>query len=146
MAFSISKSLYFVQTIHPPISQYQKSRYLRLNLIHMKRIAFAIASLFLIALTSCEKCADCTCTGSWVYDFDPGISAENESIIRNTYNAEFESDYVDKSEEVCSTGRNYDEDIQAYIDEESIDFSDESTVQGLPWSVSGLYRCTCIEQ
>lgn len=112
----------------------------------MKTIYLSFVACLLLALTSCEKCADCTCSGSWVYDFDPGISAENESIIRNTYNAEFESDYVDKSEEVCSTRRNYDEDIEAYLAEENIDFSDQSTVQGLPWSVSGLYRCICVEQ
>ena len=113
----------------------------------MRTFLLSAAALLVVGITSCEKCADCTCSGTWVYDFDNGISAENESIIRNIYDAEFQSDYADKSEEICFRRGEFDQEVEAYREEQRVNFSDQSTTQGgLPWSVSGVYECICVEQ
>ena len=136
----------------PPIEKISHPRflpipYLRLNFISMKKIFLGAAALLLVGLTSCEKCSECACTGFWSYEFDPEISAENETVIRNIYDDEFSTDYADRTEEVCAKGqKNLDEAVANYKESEELDFSDASTIQGgLPWSVSGVYECICTE-
>ncbi|MEX2597651.1 MAG: hypothetical protein WEC59_12050 [Salibacteraceae bacterium] len=112
----------------------------------MKKLIIPFASIILLFFTACEKCADCTCSGTWTYNFSDSISDAGEQAIRNAYDAEFNSQYPDKTEEVCAKRKDFDETLASYKEDNSLNFKDSSKVESYPWSVSGFYDCICLEQ
>lgn len=108
----------------------------------MKKLALFLAATSLVALTSCDKCTDCSCTYSSAYTFETDFSSTEEANIRSEYNQYGAATYPETSEEICDKRGDFDNTIAAY-EEKSATFTDDGTREGKAWSVLGTYTCSC---
>lgn len=101
--------------------------------------------IFVLGFSACEKCTDCTCTGDIVFEFSDSISASNVSALESSYSTSFVTDYPDDNSEVCGKGKDFDSNVEAY-ENDSYTFTEDNTIEGYPWSVTGDYDCVCEEK
>jgi len=111
----------------------------------MKYTLFLLSLIAVVGFTSCEKCADCTCTGDITFEFHDSISQSFIDANTSAYETSFAADYPAKSEEVCSKRSDYDATLEAW-EANSYDFTENNKKDGYDWSVMGDYDCTCPEK
>ncbi|MEQ9188129.1 MAG: hypothetical protein RLP15_10370 [Cryomorphaceae bacterium] len=108
----------------------------------MKRYFLAILAVTGLLLTSCEKCRECSCESTTVYEFEEGFDESVESSIRSGYDKEFAEDYPDSEEEICEKRGKFDDAKAAYESKSIVIFEDDN-VQGYDWSVNFNRSCYC---
>lgn len=102
-----------------------------------------LACISAIALSSCKKCVDCVCVNQTSYEFDPNISAQNQTTIENAYDQSFEDTYPEDASELCETrGKKFKEALADY-EAESTTITENNTISGNDWSFTGTHTCTC---
>ncbi|MBT6917904.1 MAG: hypothetical protein HOA37_11585 [Flavobacteriales bacterium] len=108
----------------------------------MKTLGIIGATVLLFALSACEKCRDCSCAGNIEFEFSDSISSANVDALEAGYSTSFVKDYPDNNSEVCGKGKDFDVNIDAY-EAESYEFTEDNTIEGYPWTVTGDYDCVC---
>lgn len=106
----------------------------------MKTPILYLTAIICLSFASCQKCTDCKCTESIVFDFSDSISQSDQTILENAYSTNFE----DKSEEVCASRGEFDDEVAAW-EEQSTEFNESNIWGGEEWSVAISYDCTCEE-
>lgn len=106
----------------------------------MKKIFLLAILSGLVGLTSCQKCADCSCTYEDSFTFGDGFPTDQELIIRSAYDNS--STYLEVNTEVCSKRGTFNDSISAF-EAQSVTFKDEGTRDGISWSYNATYTCKC---
>jgi hypothetical protein len=110
--------------------------------MNMKTKLILFIAILGFGMASCEKCTDCTCVGSNVFEFDPGITADERANIEELYTQEFE----DSAETFCDNSQ---DEVDAYEDEwetKSRSFDESQVLNGNAWSIDADYVCTCVQE
>lgn len=107
-------------------------------------LTILFSALMLICSSACEKCADCSCTGSYSFEFDDAIPADNQKIIEDAFIAEFPAD---DSKEICGKKKDLELDTAAYVVKSDSSFS-RTYKYGVnaDYTVTFDYPCKCVEK
>lgn len=104
----------------------------------MKTQYFIVLAIAAIGFASCQKCTDCECTESSFFDFPATMSQDDQDFLEAAYISNFE----EKSEEVCASRGDFDDEVAAW-EAQSSEFSESNSYNGEEWSISVTYDCTC---
>ena len=113
------------------------------KIISMKKLLLATAIGGLLGFTSCEKCSECSCTRTYTFEAD-GLDPASQEFIEAQYETQFEEDYPEYSEELCTRRGQHNDSIAAF-EGQSDQFEDSSTLLGFDWSIELDYDCVCAE-
>ncbi|MEZ4722053.1 MAG: hypothetical protein R2813_09290 [Flavobacteriales bacterium] len=107
-------------------------------------LTIVFSALVLIFSSACEKCADCSCTGSYVFDFDDAIPTETQQTIEEAYISKFPAD---DSEEICGKKKDLELDTAAYVLKSDSAFTRTYKYgQDINYTVTFNYPCKCVEK
>ena len=98
----------------------------------------------LVGFSSCQKCTDCSCTYTDAFEFVDDFDAVSEASIRDAYTTSASANYPQNLKEICEKKSDFEPAVKAYEDE-SVIFTDGGSPDGLDWSYTGTYTCTCEE-
>lgn len=107
----------------------------------MKKTIIPIALLFVVAFTSCEKCADCACENAVSVEFDSDFSG-NEDVTEAAYTTGVNNTYPANATELCGKKKDLEEDINDYESESRTIVDEENS--GFTGNI--VRTCTCVEQ
>jgi len=108
---------------------------------HLIAVSLVVAAL---GFTSCQKCTDCSCTGTTEFTFSDSISTADQESIQMIYQTDFDNIYPDESVEVCEKRGDFDATIVNY-EAQSVTYEENQKKNGFPWSLIATYECVCVE-
>ena len=114
------------------------------KLLPMKRLLFGFLAVLGITFTSCEKCSTCTCESTYTFEFSENIDASTQNVLETAYTNEFNEDYPELSEEICTKRGQHNDSIAAF-EAKSYQVYEENQFQGYEWTVDFDRVCTCTD-